>query len=60
MYALLKKEKINVKATEKNDLGQKDVAFKNNAPFRSCIIKINSTLIDNAEHLSIVMLMYNS
>ena len=27
--------------------------------FRSCISKINSTLIDNAEDLDIVMLMYN-
>ena len=33
--------------------------FKNNAPFRSCISKINSTLIDNAEDLDIVMPMYN-
>ena len=38
---------------------QKNVAFKNNAPFRSCISKINSTLIDNAEDLDIVMSMYN-
>ena len=29
-----------------------------NAPFRSCISKINSTLIDNAEDLNIVMPMY--
>ena len=27
---------------------ERDVAFKNNAPFRSCISKINKTLIDNA------------
>ena len=38
-----------------NDKAQKNVAFKNNATFRSCISKINSTLIDNAEHLDIVM-----
>ena len=25
-----------------NDKAQKDVAFKNNAPFRSCIAKINT------------------
>ena len=30
----------------------------NNAPFRSCISKINNTLIDNAEDLDIVMPMY--
>ena len=33
--------------------------FKNNVPFRSCISKINSTLIDNAEDLDIVMPMCN-
>ena len=35
------------------------LAFKNNAPFTSCISKINNTLIDNAEDLDIVMPMYN-
>ena len=42
-----------------NDKVQKNVAYKNNAPFRSCISKINGTLIDNAEHPDIVMPMYN-
>ena len=42
-----------------NDKAEKDVAFKNNAPFQLCIQKINSTLTDNAEELDIVMLMYN-
>ena len=37
----------------------KKLAFKNNAPFISCISKINDTLIDNAEDLDIVMTMYN-
>ena len=37
----------------------KKLAFKNNAPFISCISKINHTLIDNAENLDIVMTMYN-
>ena len=31
----------------------------NNAPFISCISKINNTLIDNAEDLDIVIPMYN-
>ena len=35
------------------------LTFKNNAAFRSCISKINSTFIDNAEGLDIVMLIYN-
>ena len=29
--------------------------FKNNTPFISCILKINNTLIDNAEDLDVVM-----
>ena len=33
--------------------------FKNNAPFNSCISKINSTLIDNAEDLDSAMPMYS-
>ena len=35
------------------------MAFKNNAPFISCVSKINNTLIDSSEHLDIVMPMYN-
>ena len=35
------------------------MAFKNNAPFISCISKINNTVIDNAEDLDVVMPMYN-
>ena len=42
-----------------NDKVEKNFAFKNDAPFRSCISKINSTLIGNAEDLDIVMPMYN-
>ena len=42
-----------------NDVYYKKLAFENNAPFTSCISKINNTLIDNAEDLDIVMLMYN-
>ena len=37
----------------------KKLIFKNNAPFRSCISKINNNFIDNAEDLDIVMPMYN-
>ena len=35
------------------------LAFKNNAPFTSCMSKINNILIGNAEDLDIVMPMYN-
>ena len=48
-------------AANKNDEAQKDVLFKNNLLFRSYqkLTKINSTLIENAEGLDIVMPMYN-
>ena len=42
-----------------DDAYDKKLAFKNNALFNSCITKINNTLIDIAEDLDIVMLMYN-
>ena len=41
------------------DANDKKLAFENNAPFISCISKINNTLIDNAEDSDIVMSMYN-
>ena len=46
-------------AANENNKAQKNIAFKNNTPFKSCISKINSALIENAEDLEIVMLMYN-
>ena len=45
---------INARATENSDIDQKDVAFKNNAPFISCVRKINSTVTDNAKDKLIV------
>ena len=48
-----------VAAANENDKAEKNVTFKNNAPFRSCISNISSTLMDNAEHLDMVMPMYN-
>ena len=55
------KETINLltAAANVNDKVEKNIAFKNNAPFRSWISKINSTLIENAEDLDIVMSMHN-
>ena len=44
-------------ADPNNDAYDKKVAFKNNAPFISCISKINNTLIDYAKNLDIVMPM---
>ena len=37
----------------------KNLAFKNNAPFINCISKINGVKIDNAEDLDVAMQMYN-
>ena len=37
----------------------KNLVFKNNAPFINCITKINGIKIDNAEDLDVVMPMYN-
>ena len=37
----------------------KNLAFKNNAPFINCISKINGVKTDNAEDLDVVMPMYN-
>ena len=37
----------------------KNIEFKNNAPFINCIPKINGVQVDNAEDLDVVMLLYN-
>ena len=37
----------------------KNLAFKNNAPFINCISKNNGEKIDSAEDLDVVMPMYN-
>ena len=46
-------------AANENYKAREHVTFKNNTSFRSCISKINNTLIDNVDSLDIVMLMYN-
>ena len=52
--------KGTITVTDPNEANyDKKLAFKNNAPFTSCISKINNTLIDNAEDLDIVIPMYN-
>ena len=42
-----------------DDAYDKKLTFKNNAPFISCITKINNALIDNVENLNIVIPMFN-
>ena len=42
----------NVTATntaDNNAFGEKELVFKNNAPFINCILKINGVNVDNAE-----------
>ena len=53
------RETIDLLATaaNENDNAEKDVVFKNNAPFRSCMSKISCTLIDTAKNLDIAMPM---
>ena len=41
---------------KENNEAEKKVAPESNAPFRSCISKINSTLIDNTEDLDITII----
>ena len=60
---ILVKGKITVAKGFNNDANNnaydKKLSLKNNAPFISCISKINGELIENAEDLDIVMPMYN-
>ena len=53
------KGKISVEGTDDSSKRNKKLTFKNIAPFRSCISKINNTFADNAEDLYIVMSIYN-
>ena len=46
-------------AVRRADKRNKDVIFKNYAPFIKCISKINNTETDNAQDIDIVMPMYN-
>lgn len=49
---------ISVTGTNKGTIRNKNAIFKNNAQFRSCIIGINNTFIDNADCLDLFMSMY--
>ena len=53
------KGQISVRGTNAANRINKKLVFKNNAPFRSYISKINNTFIDNAENLDIDLSMYN-
>ena len=46
-------------AAKRVDERDKGVAFKNCAPFTTCISELNNTQVDNARDIDIVMPMYN-
>ena len=50
---------ITVDRRHNRDRKNRSLALKNNAPFISCISKLNGVLIENAEDLDIIMPMYN-
>ena len=50
---------VNNNANNIRDKRNKPVILKNNAPFVSCITRINGELIEDADDLDIVMPMYN-
>ena len=50
---------IMVAGNNPRDRQNKPLILKNNAPFISCISKINNELIEDAHDLDIVMPMYN-
>ena len=53
------KGQITVTNPNDNANFNKELTLKNNAPFISCISKINVELVENPEDLNIVMPMYN-
>ena len=50
---------VNNNANNIGDKRNRPVILKNNAPFVSCITRINDKLIEDADDLDIVMSMYN-
>ena len=50
---------ITVARNQASDRQNEPVILKNNAPFISCITRINGELIEDADDLDIVMPMYN-
>ena len=50
---------ITVAGRSNSSRKNRPLAIKNNAPFIGCFLKINNTLIGNAEDLHIVMSMHN-
>ena len=49
----------NEDAARELDKRNKEVRFKNCAPFTDCVSEINNTQIDNSKYIDVVMSMYN-
>ena len=58
-WYIVVKGRIKVTGTNNANIRNKKLISKNNVQFRSCILKINNTLIDNAEAIDIAMPVYN-
>ena len=56
---ILIKDTIAVTGNDQRDRQNRPLILKNNAPFVSCITRINGELIEDADDLDIVMPMYN-
>ena len=56
---ILVKGTITVTGNNPRDRQNRPLILKNNAPFASCITRINGELIEDADDLDIVMPMYN-
>ena len=57
-YIVVKRD-ITLEGDNNANKRNKNLEFKNNAPFTNCISKISGVKIDNAEDLDVVMHMYN-
>ena len=53
------KGRMNVRDTNNANIRNKKLTFKNNAPFRSYMSKVNNTFIDNAELLCQCIICYS-
>ena len=49
------KGRISVRGTNDSNKRDKNLTFKNNAPFRTCVSKINNAFIENAKDLDTVI-----
>ena len=56
---IVAKGDITLEGNNNANKHNKNLVFKNNAPFINCITKINGIKINNAEDLDVVMPMYN-